>query len=370
MLPHIAQSRPGCCLESAVAALHVRRCKPRFLDCVLRLSWRPDTAFPYTRTSRSRSHRPSVHKSAYSDVDRKAGEPIHAMRFFSLALLAIAGLHSSAALAFALAAPTGQFGLAGFADFGKGFSWAKEFEIAFDQSYTDAFGDNGKTVFTSALSTWATSSSNPKPNDAALQLERSRNDLRDKFDLETVALHELGHAIGLHHPTQAAGRDFTKGKNFDAKGNKKDPVEIRKATPIMDLTPETTLGLEGRARRQLTTDDIDGFSSLYQADLKFKVGAKQAQTGTDKGGDIDVFAFDFGTMNFLKPFDGALAITDTAVDKAPERGPGTIKGVDIFFHIKPKAKVPEPPTLLLLTSAWLAILLARGGFLGGRFRMK
>ena len=53
-----------------------------------------------------------------------------------------------------------------------------------------------------------------------------------------------------------------------------------------------------------------------------------------------MFAFDFSTMNFLKPFDGALAITDTAIDKAADRGPGNITGVDIFFNIKPKSQGP------------------------------
>lgn len=63
------------------------------------------------------------------------------------------------------------------------------------------------------------------------------------LDTQTIVLHELGHAHGLAHPNS---------QNFCADGGALSPAEI-----------DSVMHGDGRIKRTLTTDDLNGLALLY-----------------------------------------------------------------------------------------------------------
>lgn len=78
-----------------------------------------------------------------------------------------------------------------------------------------------------------------------------------EFDIESIALHEIGHAIGLDHPDLAD--DF--GRNYDA-------VSLLPVAANPDAVLNSTIA-PGEISRVLTFDDIAGRDFLYPLQQEF-----------------------------------------------------------------------------------------------------
>ena len=252
-------------------------------------------------------------------------------------------LLSRSAFAFALLGPAG-FALASFEDFGKGWSWSSAtITVSFDDSITNQLGLSGEDAIISTIAyieqLFLTQSTGTQTAGGGANDFFSPADPTNLYDLESIALHELGHAIGLHHPNQAGTNNFdAAGASIAATGN-----ELMNSVPVNP----------GEAQRKFTTDDLNGFNHLYpnaaaEPDFTF-IGAPAAEIGSLVGADIDFFALNFSTVPLLAPFAGVLALADVAIFGTNGNGPGDIIGADIFFNI------PEPGTLLLVGCGLLAL---------------
>ena len=81
--------------------------------------------------------------------------------------------------------------------------------------------------------------------------EFSDNPGAGEYDIESVALHETGHAIGLEHPDIADDL----GRNFDSSG----ASIMASGLEVMNSTIAS-----GEISRVLTSDDIIGLNIIYQ----------------------------------------------------------------------------------------------------------
>lgn len=206
-------------------------------------------------------------------------------------------------------------------DFGKGFRWGVDSTLTYsiDQSFLDAFGDSGAAAIRNAAGTWDNAFGvTSGPASTAIFTSSIL------FDLETIVLHELGHAFGLGHPDQAAAI----GKNFDANGN---PIP----SSGMEIMESTIAA--GEIARELTGDDLAGLNYLYDpnlmilglpglADLDLLEDPGAAVEGVRFGANIDFFAAP-GSNNAFGGDPTALAIARVnMVYAGGTDGPGIING--------------------------------------------
>lgn len=263
------------------------------------------------------------------------------------------------------------------------FRWSvSTLTYSIDQSFADRFGASGVAALQNALSTWDNAFGAASPGSIASVFTGS-----GLYDLESIAVHELGHAFGLGHSDLAD--DF--GRNYDATG-----------TPIAATGNEvmsSTLAA-GEVRRALTADDLAGFNYLYDpanvnsamgvdlgagvGDLSLIEAPGSALLGVTQGANIDIFALDGSDPIFAGT--NALAVTQVNfVFLRGTDGPGIINtvaslgtvvaGVDVYFNSSQglgvvcdslslcggsspdPAAAPEPGT-------WLLLLLGFAGTVG------
>jgi len=230
---------------------------------------------------------------------------------------------------------------------------------SFDISFVTIYGIGAEAAVNAAFSTWNGAvgiTSNPGTDISSPMLLGDFEIIgpSQAYDLESVALHEIGHALGLEHPNLANGITST---NYNVNGGGAFVAGALPggSHPVMWSTIAPNL-----RRRVLTDDDLYGAQYMYDpTDL----------AGPGMGG-IGGPTFDDGSISFTfsqVPSGGDIII------KAGGLPPGTLASTIGTAAYKPASTygvttaaqiifLPEPSTDLLLMAGVVAFLLTTRRF--------
>jgi hypothetical protein len=191
------------------------------------------------------------------------------LRSVALAAFTLAVLFSSSAPTLGAAFSANNFALGGdpktaaYPNVNSNFFRWEQSQItyAFAQSFIDNYGLAGEARVTTAFGTWTASlaaANGPADQSAAYNpvTDISIKGAGDIYDFQSVALHEIGHAIGFDHPDAASGNG---ANNYNvAAGDWVNGALPGASHPVMthDIAPS----LE---RQVLTKDDILAAQFLY-----------------------------------------------------------------------------------------------------------
>lgn len=167
------------------------------------------------------------------------------------------------------------------------------------------------------------------------------------FDIETVVLHELGHALGLDHPNEACAKNAAQMNPW-----------THAFQPCGQFDPDAVMaGVYAGEKRALTDDDIGGISFLYRPALLGDLDSDNTITLLDALRAIDfagsavmaspyeVNVLDFRQRNGRVDADEAMQVVEWVIDPEAARPSSDADLIKEFV-----SSGGEPPTSVTIDS--------------------